>query len=109
MLDAGHLPVVRGLQLSEDDRIRRELIGELMCHGRIDTRALGRRHRLDFADYFAEDLKLLSALREDGLVTIGPDAIEITPRGRLLIRHAAMCFDPYLRHPSEPVRYSRAI
>jgi len=109
MLDAGHLPVVRGLQLSDDDLIRRELIGELMCHGHLDTRSLARRHRLDFANYFDEDLRLLSQLQEDGLVTLGPDVIEVTPRGRLLIRHVAMCFDPYLRHPREPIRYSRAI
>ncbi|MCT6986035.1 oxygen-independent coproporphyrinogen III oxidase, partial [Salmonella enterica subsp. enterica serovar Senftenberg] len=35
-LAAGRLPVSRGLCLSDDDRLRRAVIGELMCHGLID-------------------------------------------------------------------------
>lgn len=108
-LDGGRLPVTRGLRLSDDDLLRRELIGELMCHGRLDKRAFARRHRLIFDIYFAEDLKLLQDLAQDGLVTIDKRDIRVTPRGWLLIRHVAMCFDPYLRKDKDSTRYSRAI
>jgi oxygen-independent coproporphyrinogen III oxidase len=108
-LDAGHLPVARGLKLTDDDQIRRELIGELMCHDRIDKAGFAARHRLIFDVYFAEDLKQLAPLVADGLVTVDEREIRVTPRGRLLIRHAAMCFDPYLRREKVPTRYSRAI
>ncbi|RAP58387.1 oxygen-independent coproporphyrinogen III oxidase [Oleiagrimonas sp. MCCC 1A03011] len=108
-LDAGHLPVVRGLQLNTDDLVRRELIGELMCHGEVDKVAFGDAHGLRFDDYFAEDLKRLAPLVADGLVCDGTDAVRVTARGRLLIRHVAMCFDAYLRSNTTSTKYSRAI
>jgi oxygen-independent coproporphyrinogen-3 oxidase len=108
-LDAGRLPVVRGLHLDEDDLIRRALIGELMCHGELDMLDFGQRHRLVFADYFESALTRLHRLAEDGLVTLDERSIRVTPRGRLLLRSIAMCFDAYLEQPSTPARYSRTI
>ncbi|MCC3289301.1 hypothetical protein LK541_26540, partial [Bacillus cereus] len=35
-LDEGLLPVHKGYRLTDDDRLRREVIGALMCHGRVD-------------------------------------------------------------------------
>ncbi len=108
-LDAGHLPVVRGLQLDRDDVIRRELIGALMCHGALDTQAFGVRHGLVFADYFTDALQRLDALAADGLVTRDAHTIQVTARGRLLLRVIAMCFDAYLHDQQPAARYSRAI
>jgi len=108
-LDSGHLPVARGLRLSEDDLIRRAAIGELMCHGMLDREAFGARYRLDFDTYFADAMKRLEALAEDGLVTIDARRIVATSRGRLLLRIIAMCFDAYLDAGAPPTRYSRAI
>ena len=49
-------------------------------------------------------------LMEDGLVEVDETAITATPRGRLLLRSIAACFDAYLHRPQlEPVRYSRAV
>ena len=59
--------------------------------------------------YFAYSLGQLKPLEADGLVVVEPNRILVTPRGRLLLRIIAMCFDHYLQQPSAPVRYSRAI
>ena len=110
-LDAGRLPVFRGMRLSEDDQLRADLIQALMCHGSVPIDALERRYAIDFADYFAEALRKLRPLAEDGLVRIERHRIVATARGRLLLRNIAMCFDRYLDSPS-PVaapRFSRAI
>ncbi len=108
-LDAGRLPLARGMRLSADDLLRRDLIGELMCHGRVDMQAFGQRHQLDFDVYFATALERLRALAADGLVRIEGPLIEVTARGRLLLRIIAMCFDAYLDNAAAPLRYSRAI
>ena len=108
-LDAGRLPVARGLLLDEDDVIRRAAIGELMCHGELDMAAFGARHRLLFDTYFAQALERLRALADDGLVTLDERMIRVTSRGRLLLRIIAMCFDAYLDDEASPARYSRAI
>ncbi|HET6604569.1 MAG TPA: oxygen-independent coproporphyrinogen III oxidase [Xanthomonadaceae bacterium] len=109
-LDAGELPIARGLALSADDIVRADLIDELMCNAAVDIVAFEDRHAIDFHDYFASSLAQVQPLVQDGLVTIEPGRIEATARGRLLLRIIAMCFDHYLEQPAAPVaRYSRAI
>jgi oxygen-independent coproporphyrinogen-3 oxidase len=108
-LDAGRLPVARGRWLDKDDRIRREVIGELMCHGDLDTARFGARHGLHFDTYFAEELQHLDNLADDGLVEMVAGHIRATARGRLLLRNVAMCFDAYLQRDAFATRYSRAI
>jgi oxygen-independent coproporphyrinogen-3 oxidase len=92
--------------------IRADLIQSLMCQGEVRVRAFQERHGIGFAEYFAADLQRLWPLADDGLVEVGPDAIRATPRGRLLLRNIAMCFDRYLDQTSvidARPRFSRAI
>jgi oxygen-independent coproporphyrinogen-3 oxidase len=108
-LDAGRLPVVRGMKLDEDDLIRRDLINDLMCHGVVDKRGFGARHRLLFDEYFVRERQRLAPLQEDGLVLESTSEIRVTSRGRLLLRIVAMCFDAYLDDEAHVSRYSRVI
>jgi len=109
-LEAGRLPVVRGLALDADDVIRADLIQQLMCHGVLDIPAFEARHGLQFARYFAAEGDRLATLEHDRLIDIEPNRILVTPRGRFLLRVIAMCFDAHLHRPSATeVRYSRAV
>ena len=108
-IDAGHLPVFRGMRMSTDDQLRADLIQQLMCQGEVPVGALERRYGIDFADYFKDSLARLGPLIEDGLVRVDDDGLRATSRGRLLLRNIAMCFDQYLDRPGIPVRFSRAI
>ncbi|MFC4340344.1 oxygen-independent coproporphyrinogen III oxidase [Cupriavidus numazuensis] len=96
-LDAGHLPVMRGFAMNQDDHLRREIIGALMCNGVLDVAQIEARHGIDFAHAFAAELADLDRLAEDGLVRRDPHRIEVTLLGRLLVRRVAMVFDRYLR------------
>jgi oxygen-independent coproporphyrinogen-3 oxidase len=109
-IDAGRLPIARGLAMSDDDVIRADLIQALMCHGVLDVLSFERRHGLDFAVYFSAELNRLRGLAADGLIQIEPTRLSITPRGRFLLRVIAMCFDAHLARKDQPeVRYSRAL
>jgi oxygen-independent coproporphyrinogen-3 oxidase len=109
-LDGGGLPLWRGLELSADDRLREDVIQQLMCRGEIDVHAIEARHGIDFADYFDDALARLHQLEPDGLVLVSPHRIRATARGRLLLRVLAMCFDAYLgKTAAAPPRYSRVI
>lgn len=108
-VDAGQLPVWRGLQLDADDVLRADLIGQLMCQGEVDGQALAARHGIDFETYFADALAALQPLQDDGLAEYQHGVVRATERGRPLLRLLAMCFDRYLARPDQPVRYSRAI
>ncbi|MDR3387293.1 MAG: oxygen-independent coproporphyrinogen III oxidase [Rudaea sp.] len=109
-LDAGRLPVARGLALDEDDLIRADAIQQLMCHGSLDILLFERRHRLDFGVYFAAELERLRQPAADGLIMVAPDRLEVSSRGHFLLRIIAMCFDAHLpRAQAVDVRYSRAL
>lgn len=109
-LDEGKLPVWRGLNMSDDDVLRGEVIQQLMCQGVIDKSRYERRFDIDFDEYFAEARKRLQPLVGEGLVTLHEDAIRVTSRGRYLLRIIAMCFDAYLSTAaSAQPRYSKAI
>ena len=109
-VDAGRLPIWRGMLLDQDDVLRAELIQQLMCQGEIRCDLLAQRYEIDFGQYFAAELQRLQPLVADGLVMVSPTRIRATSRGRLLLRIIAMCFDRYFhRQAAEPARFSKAI
>lgn len=107
-LSEGRLPVMRGVRLNCDDLVRREIIQQLMCQGELDFAAVAERWEIDFHDYFATSLARLRRLATDGLVELSREHLTVTPRGRLLLRVVAMCFDRYQRTLNEE-RFSRVI
>jgi oxygen-independent coproporphyrinogen-3 oxidase len=104
------LPIARGLTLSMDDLLRRTVIHALMCHGELCLRTIEQAYPIRFDEYFARECQALEQLAADGLLTLETGWIEITLKGRLLIRNIAMVFDRYLfeKAPTE-ARYSKAI
>jgi oxygen-independent coproporphyrinogen-3 oxidase len=114
-IDAGGLAVQRGVQLTEDDRIRRDVIQRLMCATRLDFGAVDAQFGIRFEEYFAPELAALVPLQDDGLVEREGRGLRITGRGRLLMRNVAMPFDAHLpKVPAaatgtEPPRFSRAV
>ena len=87
----------RGLRLSDDDRLRRELMQQLYGHGVIDKRSLEQRFGVAFDDYFADELKRLHELIDEGIAEHDGEAVRLTELlGRLLVRVAAAVFDRYL-------------
>ncbi|MCZ4059759.1 oxygen-independent coproporphyrinogen III oxidase [Pantoea sp. LMR881] len=99
----------RGLTLSEDDCLRREVIKMLICHFALDFNAIESQWNICFSDYFAEDLALLKPLIADGLVVHSATGLQVTGVGRLLIRNICMCFDRYLRQKARQQQFSRVI
>jgi oxygen-independent coproporphyrinogen-3 oxidase len=108
-LDAGRLPVARGIELSKDDLVRRAVIQALLCHFRLSLESIELAHLIDFRRYFAAELADLRRLAMDGLVELAPDWILVTPRGRLLVRAICMVFDRYLRERAARASYSKVI
>ncbi len=108
LIDAGHIPVFRGVELDDDDVLRRDVITRLICHFDLDMAAIEAQYGISFADYFATEMKDLAAMQTDGLLSVDGNMIRVAPQGRLLIRNICMVFDRYLRQPSEQ-RFSKVI
>ena len=92
-LDAGRLPVERGLRLTEEDKRRRTIIMRVMCDRRLDFAGLSREFGFDFAETYAAELASLTDLEADGIVRREPGGLVVTPRGAPLLRIVAMRFD----------------
>jgi oxygen-independent coproporphyrinogen-3 oxidase len=108
-LDDGRLPVVRGLELSADDLVRRAVIQALACHFTLSIESIELAYLIDFRSYFARELADLRRLMDQGLVDLSHDWISVTPAGRLLVRVICMVFDRYLREAQARASYSRVI
>jgi oxygen-independent coproporphyrinogen-3 oxidase len=108
-LDAGRLPVARGIELTGDDLVRRSIIQALACQFRVSIESIEIAHLIDFASYFREELADLRRLEKDGLVELSPEWIVVTARGRLLVRSICMVFDRYLRERAARASYSKVI
>ena len=107
-LDAGHLPILRGVQLEADDVLRRAVITRLICHFELDMAAIEQAFNINFRTYFAPELIALAAMQADGLLQVEATAVRVRPAGKLLIRNICMVFDRYLQEKQDG-RYSKVI
>ncbi len=108
-IDAGRLPVFRGIELNRDDEIRRDTITRLICNFALNYGDIATRWGIDFGAYFAEDLPRLQPMQADGLLEMDERGIRVLPRGRLLIRNICMAFDAYRNGPEAVAGFSKVI
>ncbi len=108
-LDAGQLPVERGLTLDDDDLLRREVIMALMCQGQVRFEPLERRYGISFVDYFDEALERIREFESFGLVLRTDAGIEVSKAGWFFVRAVAMAFDKYLWQHADHHRFSKVL
>jgi oxygen-independent coproporphyrinogen-3 oxidase len=95
-IDAGRLAVTRGVRLTAEDRLRRDIITELMCNLGLRFDEFEAAYGVRFPSAFAPELERLRTFEADGLVARHSDRLEILPAGRMFVRNIAMVFDSYL-------------
>ena len=99
----------RGFRLSDDDRLRRTVIQNLLCHCVLVKREIEREFGIRFDDYFSEALQRLAPCADDGLVELGVEEIRATALGRVFLRNLAMPFDAYLEKDASRPLFSRTL
>ena len=98
MINESRLPVVRGWKMNDDDKIRRAVISQLICHFQLQISDIEQRFGIIFREYFSRELDKLKPMMADGLLKLNDDGIlEVLPRGVFLIRNICMQFDGYLK------------
>jgi oxygen-independent coproporphyrinogen-3 oxidase len=107
-LAEGRLPVEKGIELSKDDVLRRDVIMTIMCSMPLSFEHFEREYEIDFARYFAPEFAALAPYEDAGLLEVTGNALRILPKGRLFARAIAMVFDRYLSQPSGST-YSKLI
>jgi len=104
-VNAGQFPIAHGIELTRDDRLRRAVINLLMCGLNADLKALA----VEFGseETFAPEQAALMPMINDGLVEIKDGMVQITVKGRPLMRTVCAVFDQYLQ--TGAARHSRVV
>lgn len=97
-IEAGVFATQRVCVLSDEDRLRSDVIGALMCSGEVSFDRLSAQHGRDVRSHLAPQIARLQEAANDGLIQIQPGSLRVTPRGRYFLRQLAMPFDAYLEH-----------
>lgn len=108
-IDRGELPILRGIELRPDDRLRREVIMQIICQFNLDIRGLEEKWGIRFGDYFRAEQPELRTMQSDGLLVQDAHHLRVLPAGRLLVRNTCMVFDRYLRERKTTKGFSMVI
>ena len=108
VVNSGKLPIYRGVALTQDDVLRREVINQLICHFELNFKNIEAEFDINFSDYFVDELKQIKDMQTDSLLELSSERILVLPEGKLLIRNICMVFDIYLKKNKEQ-RFSKTI
>lgn len=108
-LDEGRLPVAKVLPLTEEDKLRRYVIMQIMCRGEIHFEQFYRETGIRFEEKFFSELERLRPLEKDGLVMQHVGGFDITNTGRLFLRNVSMLFDGYIGERQHKTAYSKTV
>ncbi len=95
MVEGEGLAAVRGIELSEDDRMRAYVIERLMCDFGFDFMSL-RENFPTAAHALIAEARAFAHGNPDGICRVGNESFAITPSGRPFTRTVAAVFDRYL-------------
>lgn len=108
-IEAGKLPVLRGKILNHEDKLRRWVINELMCHFKLDKQLFEKRWGEKFDEHFKEVFGNLAECEAQGLVHLTKEQIQVTEKGELFLRNVVAGFDAYLARKENQKRFSSAV
>ena len=101
------MAVFKGVGLDEDDKLRRAVITQLICHFSLKFSVIEQQFDVVFSDYFSTELNNLKNMQRDGLLIVTEQGINVESAGRLLIRNVCMVFDIYLSQKQQ--QFSKVI
>ena len=110
MIEKYGLATVRGLALSEQDLLHKQIIETWMCQYFIDLEDLSKFYqKVQNTDIFDIILKKMESCEQNQLVVRNGHRWDATPLGRVFARVVASNFDTYLPHSTNMQIYSKAI
>jgi oxygen-independent coproporphyrinogen-3 oxidase len=100
----GHLPIIRGYRTTEEDRLRADIIEQLMCYFECDVAIIAKRHGKK-PEMFRTEFETLRAFVSADLVRLDGWIIKMISPYRQAIRSIAAVFDAHA--PKGNAIYSR--
>lgn len=94
-LDEGKFPIYRGLRLSSDDVIRREVIRHIRTFFNVEFDYFENKYSTNFKNYFEKELSHLKIFETDSLLKINDSNIIVSSLGEHFAPQIANVFDQY--------------
>ena len=91
---AEKLVTVKGIALSDEDKMRKKIIDELMCYLEVDLNKIYTEFDLP-KNYFEKEISALEELRKDGLVRVKNGTIKINLATPQISRVVSSMFDKF--------------
>ncbi|KQS77151.1 coproporphyrinogen III oxidase [Rhizobium sp. Leaf384] len=98
-ISQGELATTRGYALTEEDRMRAEIIERLMCDFDVDLERIALEHGFDPQGLVRGNARL-RALEADGVLAIDGARLRVAKDTRFMVRAVAAAFDAYLQVPA---------
>jgi oxygen-independent coproporphyrinogen-3 oxidase len=92
---SGSLATVKGYALTDDDRLRADIIERIMCDHGVDLDAVCARHGAR-PEQMLRSAPRLQALISDGVVALEGSSLAVREGSRFLVRSVASAFDAHL-------------
>jgi oxygen-independent coproporphyrinogen-3 oxidase len=92
---AGRLATVKGYALTDDDRLRADIIERIMCDFGVDLDTVCARHGSG-AEAVLKSAPRLQSLISDGVVALTGHSLAVNDNSRVLVRSVAAAFDAHL-------------
>src|SRR3989338_5477157 len=120
-IDLNEIPIFKGMTLSKDDILRKEIIMKILCHGEIVKSEIEEKYSINFDRYFSFETEKLKEFEKDGVlinhVLEGhgkpcpySSGIQVTTLGQFFLRNIASVFDSYLQKKNAKQKiYSKSI
>jgi len=109
-IDSGQAATARGLTRTTDDRLRAEVIENIMCTGQLVYKDFERYFQLQFRSYFKDEILRLEPLAQDGLIEWTSEGFRVLPAGLMFLRAVAKVFDAHLSPVKQQQgRFSRIV
>ena len=106
---ANELPISRGLKLTQDDLLRREVIMEICCKLEFSLTEICHRYHYQAETYLEKEIQDLQEFIADGLITESHSVYHLTGLGRHFLRNICMVFDAWLDQTPVDIKYSKTV
>jgi oxygen-independent coproporphyrinogen III oxidase len=101
-VDAGKLPIIRGMRLSDDDQRRRAAITHLMCNLELPLTMVT-------DEGMAQSYARVAGHAAEGLVAVESERLVVTDLGRYFIRNLCMELDAHLEQTAGRPIFSKTV
>ena len=101
IVNSGKFPISRGYVLNKDDIIRRDCNFSLQCNQVLDINYISEKYKINFKNYFKEEIQQLEKKQDLGMLNLNNDFIKVTTYGRYFVRHICQIFDTFFDYNKE--------